>query len=404
MKDAMQDGVPVLGYLVWGCIDLVSSGTGEMKKRYGLVYVDKDDAGNGSYDRSVKKSYHWYKRVIQTNGEELRQMKICAYEVRDDERESFLAIAHQTGVEVSLHAEVPSKETAELAHGCEGVTILGQGDINAALLDRWADMGVKYLSTRTIGFNHIDLDHAAARGIQVCNASYPPSGVADFTLMLMLMCLRNYKQALWRGQVNDFSLMGLEGRELGDLTVGVMGTGRIGQAVIQRLRGFGCKILAFDPYPSEKVREYAEYVNMDELYARSDVITLHMPLIDSTHHMINKESLSKMKDGVVIINCARGELADVDALIKGIERGKIGALGLDVVEFEEGITHVDHRIDILSNRHMAYLRQFRNVVMTPHMAFYTDTAVYSMVRYGVQGLVEMQQTGTCPTELKGARK
>ena len=331
-------------------------------------------------------------------------MRICAYEVREDERISFASIAQQTGAKVSLNAEVPSVETATLAQGCEGVTILGQGDINAALLDIWADMGVKYLSTRTIGFNHIDIAHAAEKGIKVCNANYPPSGVADFTLMLMLMCLRNYKQALWRGQVNDFSLMGLEGRELGDLTVGVIGTGRIGQAVMQRLRGFGCKILAYDPYPNEKVKEYAEYVDMDTLYARSDVITLHMPLIDSTYHLVNKESLAKMKDGVVIINCARGELADVDALIKGIERGKIGALGLDVVEFEEGITHVDHRIDILSNRHMAYLRQFRNVVMTQHMAFYTDTAVHSMVRCGVQGLVEMQQTGTCPTELKGVRK
>lgn len=331
-------------------------------------------------------------------------MKICAYEVREDERKSFEDIARQTETEVNLHVEVPSVETATLAQGCEGVTILGQGDINAALLDLWADMGVKYLSTRTIGFNHIDLAHAAKRGIKVCNASYPPSGVADFTLMLMLMCLRNYKQALWRGQVNDFSLMGLEGRELGDLTVGVMGTGRIGQAVMQRLSGFGCKILAYDPYPDEKVREYAEYVDMDTLYARSDVITLHMPLIDATRHLINKESLTKMKDGVVIINCARGELADVDALIKGIERGKIGALGLDVVEFEEGITHVDHRIDILANRHMAYLRQFRNVVMTQHMAFYTDTAVYSMVCCGVQGIVEMKQTGSCSTELKGVCK
>ena len=126
-------------------------------------------------------------------------MKICAYEVREDERKSFEDIARQTETEVNLHVEVPSVETATLAKGCEGVTILGQGDINAALLDLWADMGVKYLSTRTIGFNHIDLAHAAQRGIKVCNASYPPSGVADFTLMLMLMCLRNYKQALWRG-------------------------------------------------------------------------------------------------------------------------------------------------------------------------------------------------------------
>lgn len=328
-------------------------------------------------------------------------MKICAYEVREDERESFERIAAQCGVEVTLNEEVPSLDSASLARGCEGVTTLGQGQIHAALLDTWADMGVKYLSTRTIGYNHIDLTHAEQVGMKVCNACYPPSGVADFTIMLMLMCLRHYKQALWRGQVNDFSLNGLKGRELGNLTVGVLGTGRIGQAVIQRLQGFGSSILAYDPHPNPVLSKQIEYVSRDELFARCDLITLHMPLTPATHHIINKESLAKMKDGVVIINCARGDLADVDALIKGIETEKIGALGLDVVEFEEGITHVDHRIDILSNRHMAYLRQFRNVVMTQHMAFYTDTAVNSMVNCGVKGIVEMAQTGTCATQLKG---
>ena len=326
-------------------------------------------------------------------------MKICAYEVRNDERKSFALLTEQTGAEILLREEVPSVETAALARGCEGVTILGQGRIDAVLLQRWASMGVKYLSTRTIGYNHIDLESARYCGIQVCNASYPPSGVADFTIMLMLMCLRHYKQALWRGQVNDYSLMGLEGRELGEMTVGVLGTGRIGQAVMQRLRGFGCKLLACAPHPDERVREYAEYVDMDTLFARSDILTLHLPLTEATRHLINRNSLEKMKDGVVIINCARGGLADVEALIKGIESGKIGALGLDVVEFEEGITHVDHRTDIISNPQMAYLRQFPNVVMTQHMAFYTDRAVHAMVESGVRGLLEMKETGTCRTKL-----
>lgn len=237
--------------------------------------------------------------------------------------------------------------------------------------------------------NHIDLEYAEKVGIQVCNASYPPSGVAEFTLMLMLMCLRNYKQALWRGQVNDFSLDGLMGKELGEMTVGVVGTGRIGAAVIRLLSSFGCRILAYNRTQRPEISEIAEYVELDTLYAKSDMITLHVPLTEDTHHMINRESLEKMKDGVVIINCARGELAQNDALIEGIESGKIGALGLDVVEDETGITHVDHRIDILSNQKMAYLRQFRNVVMTPHMAFYTDTAVRNMVRCGIQGILYM---------------
>ena len=218
--------------------------------------------------------------------------------------------------------------------------------------------------------------------------------------MLMLMCLRNYKQSLWRGQVNDFALQGLQGKEIGSMTVGVIGTGKIGAQVIKYLIGFGCRILAYDMYPNAALKDVVEYVELDELFAKADMITLHTPLLDSTYHLVNAETIAKMKDGVVLINCARGELMDTTSLIEGIESGKIGALGLDVVEGERGIAHEDHRIDILSNQQMAYLRQFRNVTMTPHMAFYTDVAVSHMVECGVAGLVEMLQNGDYFTKIK----
>lgn len=326
-------------------------------------------------------------------------MKICAYEVREDERKDFARMAEKLGVDIELYSEVPGPDTAYLARGCEGVTILGMGVIDKSLLDIWKSMGITCISTRTIGVNHMDIAYAREIGIHVCNAVYPPSGVAEFTIMLMLMCLRNYKQSLWRGQVNDFSLQGLQGRELGNLTVGIMGTGKIGAEVIRYLRGFGCRIIAYDTYPDEVLKDSVTYMTLDELYAGADIITLHMPLFETTYHIINQDSLKKMKDGVVLINCARGELMDTQALIDGIESGKIGALGLDVVEGESGIAHEDHRIDILRNQKMAYLRQFRNVTMTPHMAFYTDVAVSHMVECGVAGLVEMFQTGTCSTML-----
>lgn len=324
-------------------------------------------------------------------------MKICAYEVREDERQEFETLAEKLQVEILYYEEVPCLENAHYAKECEGITILGQGMIDRELLKCWKELGVQYISTRTIGYNHIDMAAAKELGIQVCNAAYPPSGVAEFTIMLMLMCLRNYKQALWRGQVNDFSLRGLQGKELGQLTVGVMGTGKIGAEVIRYLSGFGCRILANSAAENEDIKQYVTYVDLDTLYREADMITLHIPLFTSTYHLINDDSIAKMKDGVIIINCARGELIDTDSLIRGIESGKIGALGLDVVEDEAGITHVDHRIDILCNQRMAYLRQFRNVVMTPHMAFYTDAAVHNMVLCGVQGIMEMKQTGTCDT-------
>ena len=280
-------------------------------------------------------------------------MKIYAFGVREDEKQAFEQISAQCGVEVTLSDEAPSLENADLVKGYEGVTMLGMGNIDRDLLSRYSENGVRFLSTRTIGYNHIDLVAAKELGIKVCNAAYPPNGVADFTVMMILMCLRQYKQALWRGQVNDFSLQGLQGRDMNELTIGVMGTGRIGL----------------------------------------------LPLFDSTYHIINHETIEKMKDGVILINCARGGLTDIDALVDGVESEKIGALGMDTVEGEEGIVHEDRRTDIISNRNWFYLHQFRNVIMTQHMAFYTKEAVDSMVRCGVEGIVQMEKTGSCRTML-----
>ena len=326
-------------------------------------------------------------------------MKICVYNLRDDEKKYFRFWEKELSVELVVCVEDPSDDNLEIVSGCEGVSVLGQTYIGSDLMDNWKSLGVKYLSTRTIGYDHIDIEYARKIGLRVCNVRYSPNGVADFTIMLMLMCLRNYKQALWRGQVNDFSLFGLQGREMKSMTVGVMGTGNIGRIVIQNLEGFSCRILAYDVHQNDWTKTHATYVSLDQLFAESDIITLHLPLLDSTRHIINESSICKMKDGVVIINCARGELADLNALIKGIESTKIGALGLDVIEGEEGIAHVDHRVDIISNQKMAYLRQFRNVVMTQHMAFYTEEAVNDMVKYGLSGILDMAANPKGSTEL-----
>ena len=212
-------------------------------------------------------------------------MKIMVYEARQDEQAELDRQSRELGVELAVTAEVPALENARLAEGCLGVSILGQGRIDAALLDAWRAMGVEYLSTRTVGYDHIDLAHAKAVGIRVCNASYAPNGVADFTVMLLLMCLRHYKQAMWRGQVNDFSLHGLQGRELRDLTVGIIGTGKIGAQVVRNLSGFGCRIIAFDKYENPAVQPLVTYVDFETLLAQADVISLHMPLLASNRHI-----------------------------------------------------------------------------------------------------------------------
>lgn len=329
-------------------------------------------------------------------------MNIKVFELRDDELAALERVSATlpADCQVSWCADTLTAESVEGLTDTEAVVIVNKSILDESLLEALHARGVRYIATRSIGFNHIDLPAAKRLGMHVCNTTYPPYGVAEFAVMLMLMALRKYKPAMWRQQVNDYSLAGLQGRELRTLTVGVMGTGRIGRAVIDYLSGFGCKILAYDPYPSEELAQRGDvtYVTLDELYALCDLITVHVPLMDATRGIIDADAIAKMRDGVVLINVSRGELMDVEALVQGIESEKIGALAMDVFAEEDGIYHVNRTHDILANRNMAYLRQFPNVILTQHIAFYTDIDVDSMVEQGVRGVVAMA-TGECATEL-----
>jgi len=326
-------------------------------------------------------------------------MKITAYETRKDEKNAFLQLAEELNIEIACLDQVLSEDTVHLAEGSDGVTILGSA-VNAKVLHQLKGLNINFISTRTVGYNHIDLHQAKELNIRISNANYGPDGVADYTIMLILMSLRKYKQAMFRANVNDYSLNGLQGKEMKDLTIGIIGTGRIGARVIESLTGFGCKIIVYDTYQHPRVKEIADYVPLDNLYQQADVISLHIPLLESTVQIINQESLSKMKDGVILINCSRGELMNIPDLIDAIEHEKIGALALDVFENEAGIYHFDRRTDIIKNREMAYIRQFPNVIMTQHMAFYTDAAVESMVACGVNSLVSFIKTGSTENEIK----
>ncbi len=328
-------------------------------------------------------------------------MKFAVYGIWNDEKEKLEALSKQYGFEYVGSSEPISMENMHLCKGCDGVSNIGKLIADDAFLKALSEMGIKYFATRTIGYNHIDLNAAKKYGIKVCNSSYPPDSVAEFTIMLILLCLRKYKQTLWRQQVNDYSLSGIKGEVLGKMTVGVMGGGRIGGKVIEILKGFGCRILCCSEDRNETVGKLAEYVDADTMYALSDIITYHVPCLPTTKHMVNDETLAKMKDGVILINTARGELFDIPALIKGIEEQKIGALAMDVFEGEEGIYHENRLVDILRNRDMAYLRQFPNVVMTPHMAFYTQLSMDSMMQISMEGLLEFNRTGTTKNEIKG---
>lgn len=327
------------------------------------------------------------------------ELKIYAFEVRDDERTFLSAIAQRLNIKITCSEKMLTLDNIDLIDGYTGITVLGQYQYDKKMLNALKTHGIFYLATRTIGYNHIDIEYARQIGIHVCNVSYEPNSVAEYTVMMILLCLRHYKASLWRTNVNDFSLAGLQGRQLKDLTVGILGTGRIGRTVLHYLASFGCRLLAYNSSHNEYVEKIAEYVDLDTLYKECDIISLHLPLSEKTYHLINKDSIAKMKQNVVIINCARGGLMKIEDLIEGIENKKIGALGLDCMEYEEGIVHQDLKTDIISNREMAYLRQFPNVVHTPHMAFYTDAAVRSMVFGSIEGIFNMYQNKKIPNQL-----
>ena len=317
-------------------------------------------------------------------------MRIIAFDVRPDEREEFGRQAARADVDELVCREEPlTAENAELVREFNAVLTQSMISYDADLLARLAECGLRVLVTRTIGTDHIDLAAAERLGIAVSNTSYAPDSVADFTLMLMLVALRKYKQMIYRQNVNDFSLPGLMGRTLSSLTVGVVGTGRIGRAVARRLRGFGARVVAYDPVPSDEFSELGTYVSLDELFSVSDVITFHTPSTPENFHMVRDETLAKMRDGVVLVNTARASLMDVNTLVVGIESGKIGALAMDVFEGEDEIYHAFRMHDIIANRDMAYLRQFPNTVLTQHVAFYTQQAVNEMVSHAVDAALRL---------------
>ena len=307
--------------------------------------------------------------------------KVAVFNMRDfDELPWFQKYSEELGLELSSCPDAPSMENiARVTEGCECADII-TSKITAEMMEEFRRCGVKYITTRTIGYDHVDLEAAKKCGIHVGNAPYGPNGVADYTLMLILMSIRKMKRIMERTNIQDYTLQGIQGRELSDLTVGVIGTGRIGRTVVKHLSGFGCRILAHDLYENEEVKQLASYVSLEEIWKEADIITLHTPLTEDNYHLIGEETIEKMKDGVILINTARGALIDSEALISGIESGKVGGAALDVVENEFGLYYYDHKSDVLDNRQLAILRGFPNVTISHHMAFYTDNYTRTVVK------------------------
>ncbi|MFQ7574828.1 MAG: D-isomer specific 2-hydroxyacid dehydrogenase family protein [Lachnospira sp.] len=310
-------------------------------------------------------------------------MKVFVYSMREyDEKEFFDKYCEKYGVQYDYTTQTPCIENAYMAQGYDVIDIITTV-MDKPLLDEFKRMGIKCISTRTIGYDHIDVDYAKSIGMGVVNVTYSPASVADYTIMLMLMGCRKIKHIMERADVQDYTLKGKIGREICDCTVGIIGTGRIGSMVIKHLAGFGCKMFAYDIRENDDVKEYADYTDIDTIFRECDIISLHAPATDDNYHLIDATAIDKMKKGVMIVNCARGSLIDTDALIDGIESGKIGFAGLDVIEHESGLYYFNRTGEPLGNPKLAILRSYSNVLVTPHTAFYTDEAVSNMAENSI---------------------
>ena len=299
---------------------------------------------------------------------------VTAYGCGRDEADLFRDLAARLGVRPTITEAPLSEATVGLASGNSCVSVGHKTPIENSALAALAGTGVRYLSTRSIGSNHLDVRYAESVGVRVEGVAYSPDSVADYTLMLMLMALRHAKSVVCRADAHDYRLGDVRGRELRDLTVGVVGTGRIGTAVLDRLRGFGCRVLTHDVRRSRA----HEHVPLDRLLRGSDVVTLHTPLTADTHHLLDRRRLASMKPDAILVNTGRGALVDTEALLCALESGRLGGAALDVVEGEEGIFYADLRGRPVSGT-LLRLQAMPNVLVSPHTAFHTDHAVRDMV-------------------------
>jgi D-specific alpha-keto acid dehydrogenase len=300
---------------------------------------------------------------------------ITVFGCEPDEAMLYRELAPHFGVLPTITAAPVSATNTELAAGNRCISVGHKNRITNATLLELGRVGVEYISTRSIGYNHLDLEFATEAGIFVENVSYSPDSVADYTVLLMLMAIRDTRAMIRRTEVQDYRLGEVRGRELHDLVIGVVGTGRIGSAVVNRLRGFGCRILAHDSRP----RTSADYVSLDELLRLSDIVTVHAPLTADTHHLLNRQRIKQLKRGAFVVNTGRGALIDTEALIAALEGGRLGGAALDVVEGEEGIFYADHRGKALDSELLLRLQKLPNVLISPHTAYYTDRALRDTV-------------------------
>jgi len=304
-------------------------------------------------------------------------VKIAVFSTKPYDRRALSDANQRHGHELTFFEPRLTPETVALARGFEAVCPFVNDELTSAVVEALAAGGVRLLTLRSAGFNHVDLEAAAGAGITVVRVpAYSPHAVAEHAVGLLLTLNRKLHRAYARVREGNFALDGLLGFDLYGKAVGVIGTGKIGAVFAGIMNGFGCRILAYDPHPNHAVLEIGgEYVSLEELFAAADIIALHLPLTPATHHLIDQAALERMKPGVVLINTSRGGLVDTRAVIEALKSGRIGALGLDVYEEEADLFYEDLSSTVIQDDVFARLLTFPNVLITGHQGFFTREAI-----------------------------
>lgn len=326
---------------------------------------------------------------------------IAFFDTKPYDQESFDLTNAEFGYTISYFDTKLDSTTVELADRFDAVCVFVNDTLDKPVIDHLVEHGTTIIALRCAGYNNVNLDATFGRIHAVRVPAYSPYAVAEYATALILSLNRKTHKAYCRIREGNFAINGLQGFDMHGKTAGIIGTGAIGRSLINILRGFGMTVLAYDPFPNT---EYAKannvvYVDLQELYRQSDIISLHCPLTPETSHMINETTIPTMKDGVIIINTGRGGLIDTKALIYGLKSGKLGAAGLDVYEEESDYFFEDRSSEMIADDVLARLLTFPNVLITSHQAFLTKDALKNIAQTTLQNLKDYFEDGTLSNEI-----
>lgn len=328
-------------------------------------------------------------------------MKVAFFDTKPYDKPSFDRYGEQHGITFKYFETKLNADTVDLANGYDAVCAFVNDTVDATVIDRLNEMGIRVLALRSAGFNNVDMKYAYGKLHVLRVPTYSPYAVAEHAMALLLTSIRRIHKAYIRSRDFNFSLSGLTGFDLHGKTVGIVGTGKIGRVFIDICRGFGMKVLAYDKFPAPNLDngDTIRYVPLEELLENSDIVSLHCPLTDDTYHMIDENALDRCKKGVVILNTSRGALVDAEALLAAIKSRKVGAACLDVYEEESDLFFEDNSGHILEDDVLARLISMPNVIVTSHQAFLTEEALDNIADTTVRNLYEFFETNHCPNEL-----